>query len=350
MDRVKEVEEILLKEYQKQGFVEENDILDKAIEFDLSLDSIEYLCGKLLTKKALIKTKEEDKEYRDWSQIDYQKVYNSVIEIDSGLKVFVEEVKEIKPPQYGECDNLILNARNGNNYAIARIFEMHIRAVVRIALGYHIKQEYPLAEAIQDGCMGLLKAIEKYDHTREEKFISYASLWIRQYILRYGHLYNPLIYYPVHILDKIKAVLQIKNKRLYISTEEETTQIIEDFKITKTELEELQKFMYKIYSTEELIYNESEILGDDLLCLDNLNEKILNHSVYKMMKQILSTLSEREEKVLILRYGLGDDKEKTLEEVGNIMGVTRERIRQIEKKAFTKIKHPTRLNKIKKLF
>lgn len=356
-----EIIEKLHRAYKIKGYVTEESVFDAIIEHDLPLDEVDYVCDHLLSmgviiRDASIENSDDDEDDYDRSQTDYDKLFQEVVEIDKSLAPFIDEIRQIKPPQHREWQNLMPQAKSDNLYAKQRIIEMYLRTVVKIALWHHQKYKIPLAETIQDGCVGLVIALDKYEVGRQDKFSTYAPWWIRQNIIRAAPALNPLMYIPVHVKDKLFSIYDILEQCYHCNQcdcnkicSEVLKAVSEKLGCSEDEAEEYINYLNTFESIEELIEKDESFFYDGCAAEEqifiNLNKKELKSTVAK----ILQTLKPREEKVILLRFGFIDGKEWTLEEVGNEFGLTRERIRQIEKKAFEKLRHASR-SKILKWF
>lgn len=341
--------ESLFKEYTKHGFISENHIFEALENNNISLFDVEYICDQLLSKGVIIKDDEpkedEDEEY-DRSHIDYEDIFREVLEIDDSFVEFIEYIRAIQAPQYREWQNLMPQAKRNNLYARNRIFEMYIRVAVRIALAYSKRYQLPLDETIQSALIGLYFSIEKYEPARQDNFVTYFPLWVRNYIMRSAQTINPLIYFPVHVKDKLFAIydnMQYYCGDIVIGDEpgedlinsivvelecsyEEARRMIEYLKPFES-LEYIMEATSSEYSFSDEGYANEEMLSnlDILTDVKNLHSKI-------------DKLTQKEKKVIMLRYGIGEDDGMSLREVGEHLGVTRERVRQIEAKALQKLR------------
>lgn len=247
------------------------------------------------------------------------------------MTAFVEQVRGVQPPQSREWKILLPQAQNGNKYARERMVMMYTRSILRQAYDFAKAYYVDYEEAFQNGMIGLLIAINKFDMTRPDSFVSYFGLWAMQTMRRYSLPQNFICQYPVHFKETIfKAMDDLREE-----TGEETFENLLEY----IEIEDLvsaidaNKKLINTFSYEELSENSitTEISGKSV-------EKTVEQSILKTSQnELLCHLRDRERKVLCMRYGLEDGTEHTLEEVGQIMGVTRERIRQIEKKAINKL-------------
>ena len=340
--------EKLYKEYTVRGFISEDYIFDVLEENGISLFDVEYICDLLLSKGVIIRddaSTEDDEEY-DKSNIDYEEVYREVLEIDDSLFDLIEYIRKIQPPQYREWINLMPQAKLNNTYARNRIFEMYMKIAVRMALTYSKKYQLPLDETVQNALLGLHYSIDKYEIARQDNFTSYFPFWVRQFIMRDTQILNLSMYFPTHIKEKLFVVYD-KMKEYNGGIWTSNVQDIELFNTISKEIEfsldgtiQLIYYLKPFDSVEELIENEkSEMLFSDagtfseemIVSLDRLFDATFLH-------EKLRELTDREQDVLMMRYGIGFDHEYTLEEVGIRLGVTRERVRQIEYKALRKMR------------
>ena len=347
--------EKLYQEYTVHGFISEDHIFDVLEENGISLFDVEYICDHLLSKGVIIRddaSADDDEEY-DRSNIDYEEVFREVIEIDDSFTDFIEYIRGIKPPQHREWMNLMPQVKLNNAYARNRIFEMYMKVAVRIALVHAKRYQLPLDETIQNAMMGLHISIDKYENARQENFASYFPLWVRQYIMRDAQTLNPSIYFPTHVKEKLFAIYD-NIEDYYFDIEEKIKPSIELLQSVANELEcnldearELINYLIPFESIEELM----EIDENELLFSDNgAGHNELIASVERLLDadilyEKLATLTQREEEVIRLRYGVGYDREYTLEEIGKRFCVTRERVRQIEAKAFRKIRREYSIKK-----
>lgn len=345
--------------YKANGFITEDEALSVFFAYKLRLNEIDSICEQLLSMGALIRIGQEDIEDRsdeyDRSQIDYNALLSEVVKIAPGLSYFVNYIKRIQPPQHREWRNLMHQAQNGNKYAYNRLYEMYLRVVVKISLSYHKKYGLDLEDAIQNGCIGLILAIEKFNPTEHELFTAYAPWWIRQVIDREKpFMPSPLFYFPVHILEKLYLIYDVVTShdcdfcvegnicpQLVSSVERK-------LECSVTFAECCIEYFWGCKSIEEALENgDGEAFTDHREFENKLISKISSRQLEYQMSIMIGALPAKEQKVLLLRYGVPDDHEQTLEEIGTLMGVTRERIRQIEAKAFKKCHHPSRFRILK---
>lgn len=353
-------------------------IRDKTIEYLLKQKVC--LCGTHLDEGSVTDAAgSSEDEYDDYAQRDYEAVFNRVIELDSDLKDFINAVRAIVPPQAREMDQLKYQVQEENLYARERVIQMYLRFAVRIALQRAETYDCEISDTIQEALIGLVTAVDKYDPDSSGPFGSYASLWILQNIGRAQATQRPAVYYPVHKKEGYFTMYPILKENGYLNfdiwTDPEVRRIIQDrlgCGIDQAEdiirqsmpiesLDEIYEMFLKNIDVDEIqddvfeniIENEIQpnvfqnINPDAFYWNDGIYEEIEQRALREILEKLMGELSEREQAVLIARYGFEDGVEKTLEEVGQTFGVTRERIRQIESKALRKLSHPTRIRELK---
>lgn len=351
--------EKLCEIYATKGFVTEDTIIEILMVAKLPLYCVDYICDRLLSMGVIIRDDrsafitdedEGDGEY-DRSQIDYELIFDEVLSIDNSLSSFIKQVRQIQPPQHREWINLLPQAKNGNKYAYKRMIEMYLRTVMSIALSIHKKLSAPLAETIQEGCIGLIMAVEKYDMSRHGAFPAYFPLWVRQNIhRRTPFTYNPSIYFPDHIKNKLYSIFEVvKNHQcdecgvnsICINLIDEIANYIQ---FTTGDAESCIQYYQGCESIETILNEDPFIFSDEGRFEDDLLELCNLQELKYFVDEILDILKPRDKKILQLRYGFVDGEERTLEQVGKEFGLTRSRIGQIEAKAFRKFRHPSRRN------
>ena len=366
MSRYDECLNLLLSTADRKGYLTFDNIMDAADTFNLSLAEVDR-ANESIHLRGIIVYEEEpseqtEEELEDYSRVDYELIFKEIIYISQELDYIVKLVKDIPPPQYKEISLLVSQNANGNEYARERLVLLHMRVVLKIALSMSKQYDLDIAEAISSGFTGLIVAVDKYDPNGFSAFQSYASMWIQQHIQRDC---NPKLfefYFPAHYKSTMITIKE-KYEEIYGSI---------DFVIDEDDMVSFSKKMsLSLEMTEEQILQclyrirnqkyhhlyldaimDSVEAEEFVCCLDDTNnisteEYVCQNLLKEEIEHTLRSLTEREKKVIMLRYGLTDGRECTLEEVGKMFNVTRERIRQIEAKALRKLRHPSRSKRLK---
>ena len=272
------------------------------------------------------------------------------VSIDDPVKVYLKEIGRVPLLTPDEEVDLAVRITNGDEAAKKRLSEANLRLVVSIAKRY-LGRGMQFLDLIQEGNLGLIKAVEKFDYTKGFKFSTYATWWIRQAITRAIADQARTIRIPVHMVETINKVKKVSSQLLHANGREPSAEeIAEELDMPVDKVREIMRVAQEPVSLETPIGEEEDSHLGDFIPDDDAPAPAdaASHTLLKeTLGSVLDSLTPREEKVLRLRFGLEDGRSRTLEEVGKEFNVTRERIRQIEAKALRKLRHPSRSKKLK---
>ena len=283
-------------------------------------------------------------------EIDVDATVPKSLPTDDAVRMYLKEIGKVPLLTGAEERELAIRMEQGDEEAKKKLCESNLRLVVSIAKRY-LNRGLSFLDLIQEGNLGLIKAVDKFDYTKGYKFSTYATWWIRQAITRSIADQARTIRIPVHMVETINKLIRISRQLLQELGREPTSEdIAKEMGITVEKVREIKKISQDPVSLETPIGEEEDSHLGDFIPDDDVPAPV-EAAAYSMLKEqlmeVLDTLSDREKKVLMLRFGLEDGRPRTLEEVGKEFNVTRERIRQIEAKALRKLRHPSRSKKLR---
>ena len=284
------------------------------------------------------------------ADVDLEATLPKSIAVDDPVRMYLKEIGKVPLLSADEEIELAKRMEQGDVEAKRRLCEANLRLVVSIAKRY-VGRGMLFLDLIQEGNLGLIKAVDKFDYTKGYKFSTYATWWIRQAITRSIADQARTIRIPVHMVETINRLIRVSRQLLQTyGREPSPEEIAEEMNISVEKVREIQKIAQEPVSLETPIGEEEDSHLGDFIPDEDVPAPA-EAAAFSMLKEqlieVLDTLTEREQKVLKLRFGLEDGRARTLEEVGKEFDVTRERIRQIEAKALRKLRHPSRSKKLK---
>ena len=347
----KQVLKELLESGKQKGRLTTKEISDALEELDYDVEQVDKLYDTFEAYNIEIVEDDGGESIAPASNEELESVLSADgISIDDPVKVYLKEIGRVPLLSAEEEVELAIRMSEGDVAAKKRLSEANLRLVVSIAKRY-VGRGMQFLDLIQEGNLGLIKAVEKFDHTKGYKFSTYATWWIRQAITRAIADQARTIRIPVHMVETINKVKKVNSQLLHENGHEPTNeQIAEKLEMPVEKVREIMRVAQEPVSLETPIGEEEDShLGDFIPDEDApAPSDVASHTMLKeQLAEVLSTLTPREEKVLRLRFGLEDGRSRTLEEVGKEFNVTRERIRQIEAKALRKLRHPSRSKKLK---
>ncbi len=345
----------LLEKGKSKGKLTTKEISDALEELDYDVEQVDKLYDLLETNHVeivedLVTPVEEDLKDSDKEAELDESLAAEGINIDDPVKVYLKEIGRVSLLTADEEIDLAIRMVEGDVEARKRLSEANLRLVVSIAKRY-VGRGMQFLDLIQEGNLGLIKAVEKFDHTKGFKFSTYATWWIRQAITRAIADQARTIRIPVHMVETINKVKKVSSQLLHKNGHEPTAEEIAlELDMPTDKVRDIMRVAQEPVSLETPIGEEEDSHLGDFIPDDDAPAPAdaASHTLLKeQLSDVLQTLTPREEKVLRLRFGLEDGRSRTLEEVGKEFNVTRERIRQIEAKALRKLRHPSRSKKLK---
>ena len=371
-----DIKNSLLKKAKASGIIDQSDIYDALSQFDLDDDTILDLINFFKDNGIEVISDEED-DNDDFEEFDESKMnldeepdddffaendeeteedididyFGSEVRINDSVKMYLKEIGKYDLLRAEDEPILAKKILEGDEEAKQTLINANLRLVVNIAKHY-VGRGMLFLDLIQEGNLGLMKAVDKFDYTKGYKFSTYATWWIRQAITRAIADQARTIRIPVHMVETINKMTRIQRQLIQDFGREPTAEEISEAmngELSAKRIREIQRIAMEPVSLETPIGEEDDShLGDFIE--DKESESPVDFTTRQLLKEelyaILKDLSDREERVIRLRYGLDDNRPRTLEEVGREFGVTRERIRQIEAKAIKKLRHPTRSKRL----
>ena len=345
----------LLKKGKENGFVTYEEIAEELKGLEVDSDTLDDLYNTLVDNNIEVISETADNENAPDKEKPEELVVEDLtlskdIKINDPVRMYLKEIGRINLLTTEEEFELARLASEEDEKAKQKLAESNLRLVVSIAKRY-VGRGMLFLDLIQEGNIGLMKAVDKFDYTKGFKFSTYATWWIRQAITRAIADQARTIRVPVHMVETINKLARVQRQLTQDLNREPTDEeLAKELNITIEKVREIYKISQDPVSLETPIGEEDDShLGDFIKDVKTMSPE--EYTTMEMLKSelddVLLTLTDREEKVLRLRFGLDDGQGLTLEEVGQIFGVTRERIRQIEAKALRKLRHPSRSRKLK---
>lgn len=344
----------LVKKGKEKGFLTYEELASSLKGLDLDADSLDDLYNVFNENNIAIVSEDANEDGTNEDDGDKllldDEILTKDLTINDPVRMYLKEIGQIKLLTMQEELDLADRILEGDEQAKTILAEANLRLVVSIAKRY-VGRGMLFLDLIQEGNIGLMKAVDKFDVTKGYKFSTYATWWIRQALTRAIADQARTIRVPVHMVETINKLARIQRQlTLELNREPTEQELAKKMNVSIDKIREIYKISQEPVSLETPIGEEDDShLGDFIKDERNMSpeEYATNEMLKDEIADVLLTLTEREEKVIRLRFGLEDGKSRTLEEVGQMFGVTRERIRQIEAKALRKLRHPSRSRKLK---
>ena len=340
----------LIENGKKNGTLTYKEIMDEIDHIDLGPEQIEKIYEVLESMGIEVQGDMNEVSGVEEEELDLDLSIPEGVAIDDPVRMYLKEIGKVPLLSSEEEIELAQKIEEGSQYAKKKLAEANLRLVVSIAKRY-VGRGMLFLDLIQEGNLGLIKAVEKFDYRKGYKFSTYATWWIRQAITRAIADQARTIRIPVHMVETINKLIRVQRQLLQeLGRDPFPEEISKVMDLPVEKVREIQKIAQEPVSLETPIGEEEDSHLGDFIPDDDAPAPA-EAAAFTMLKEqlinVLDTLTPREEKVLRLRFGLDDGRARTLEEVGKEFNVTRERIRQIEAKALRKLRHPSRSKKLK---
>lgn len=342
---------------KRDGVLTYEEIMDSLEDVDLEPDQIDEIYISLgdmgidiIDDDEFDDEDAEDLDDEDEDKEDKNQIVIKEIDVGDPVKMYLKEIGKVPLLTREEEVELAKRIEAGDEEAKKHLAEANLRLVVSIAKK-HIGRGMSFLDLIQEGNLGLIKAVEKFDYTKGYKFSTYATWWIRQSITRAIADQGRTIRVPVHMIENINKLVRTQRQLVQdLGREPTPEEIAETMNIEVDKVMDMMRIAQKPISLETPIGEEEDSQLGDFIEDEHIDTPVdITTQIFlkEQLFEVLETLTPREQQVLRLRFGLDDGRTRTLEEVGQVFDVTRERIRQIEAKALRKLRHPTRSKKLK---
>jgi RNA polymerase primary sigma factor len=348
------LKELLVFAKKKKNVLEFQEINDFFVDFEMDPVMIEKIYEYLeINNVDVLRVTDDEEDIVLEPEDEIEEIDFSIpegISIEDPVRMYLKEIGKVPLLSADEEIELARRMKDGDADAKKRLAEANLRLVVSIAKRY-VGRGMMFLDLIQEGNLGLIKAVEKFDYTKGFKFSTYATWWIRQAITRAIADQARTIRIPVHMVETINKLIRVQRQLLQeLGREPSPEEVAKEMNVPVERVREIQKISQEPVSLETPIGEEEDSHLGDFIQDENVPVPA-EAAAFTLLKEqlidVLGTLTDREQKVLRLRFGLDDGRARTLEEVGKEFNVTRERIRQIEAKALRKLRHPSRSRKLK---
>lgn len=335
----------LLEIAKSKGYLSEEEIVPRLLKYDASAQDIEDIIEFFVSKNVKV-----NKSHENYEEIEDINTIANQIQVDDPVKMYLKDIGKVPLLTSEEEVEYAKRMATGDIEARKKLSEANLRLVVSIAKKYVGRTSMQFLDLIQEGNLGLLKAVEKFDYTKGFRFSTYATWWIRQSITRAIADQARTIRIPVHMVETINKLIRVSRQLLQTLGRDPTaSEIAEKMGISEARVNEIKKIAQDPISLENPVGEEDDSKIGDFVEDESIKSPVETAAQLILKEQLMAaidTLTPREQKVIRLRYGLDDSHPRTLEEVGKEFAVTRERIRQIEAKALRKLRHPNRSRKL----